>query len=122
MQSEVKVISELNLKFSEIKFRVTLPKHHEGIGAVERVIGVIKNTVSKSITSPNLVKMDEKELLTWLNLVIQKINKRLLILCGPLGITLTPNHVLLRFRNTHGEEINSEISVLRQLIRWQVSL
>ena len=52
MQSEVKVVSELNLKFSEIKFKVTLPKHHEGIGAVECVIGVIKNIVSKSIAGP----------------------------------------------------------------------
>ena len=122
MQSEVRVISELTLKFSKIEFRVILPKHHEGIVAVEQVIGVIKNTVSKSITGPNLVKMNDKELLTWLNLVIQKINNRLLILGTPLGITLTPNHVLLGFRNTHGEEINPEISVLCQLTRWQVAL
>ena len=101
MQSEVKVISELNLKFSEIEFRVTLPKHHERIGAVERVIGVIKNTISKSIMGPNLIKMNDEELLTGLNLVIHKINDRPLILCTPLGITLTPNHVLLGFRNTH---------------------
>ena len=59
------------------------------------MIGVNKNTVSKSITGPNLLKMDDEELLTWLNLVIQKINKRLLILGTPLGITLTPKHVLL---------------------------
>ena len=75
MQPEVKVVSELNLKFSKIEFKVTLPKHHEGIGAVERVIGDIKNTVSKSVTGPNLIKMNE-ELLTWLNLVIQKLNNR----------------------------------------------
>ena len=122
MKSEVKVISEYNLKFSEIKFRGTLPKHHEGIGAVERVIGVIKNTVSKSITGPNHIKMNDEELLTWLNLVIQKINDRPLILGAPLGITLTPNHVLLGFRNTQREEINPEIPVLRQLTRWQVAL
>ena len=48
MQSEVKVVSKLNLKFLEIEFRTTLPKLNEGIGAVEKVIGVIKNTVSKS--------------------------------------------------------------------------
>ena len=94
----------------------------KGIGAVDRVIGVIKNTRSKSIMGPNLVKMNDEELLTWLNLVIQKINNRLLILGTPLGITLTPNHVLLGFRNTHGEEINPEISVLCQLTRWQVAL
>ena len=35
MQSEVKVVSKLNLKFSKIEFRAMLPKHHEGIGAVE---------------------------------------------------------------------------------------
>ena len=65
VQSELKVVSALNLKFSHIEF-----KHHEGIGAIERVIGIIKNTVSKSVTGPNLVKMDNEELLTRLNLVI----------------------------------------------------
>ena len=30
-QSEQKIISALDLKFSAIEFRVTLPKHHEGI-------------------------------------------------------------------------------------------
>ena len=74
--------------------------------------------MSKSITGPNLVKLNNKEL----NLLIQKINERPLILGASLGITLTPNHVLLRFRNTHGEEINPEISVLCQLTRWQVAL
>ena len=33
------------------------------------MIGVIKNTVSKSVTGPNQVKMDEEELQTWLSLV-----------------------------------------------------
>ena len=122
MQSKVKVVSELNLKFSEIEFRATLPKHHEGIDAVERVIRVIKNTVSKSITGPNLIKMDDEELLTWLNLVIQKIIDRPLILGAPLGKTLTPNHVLLGLRNTHGEEINPENTIQCQLNRWHISL
>ena len=40
-QSEIKVVSELNIKYAAIEFRATLPKHHEGIGAVERIIGVI---------------------------------------------------------------------------------
>ena len=66
--------------------------------------------------------MNDEELLPWLNLVIQKINDRPLILGAPLGITLTPNHILLGFRNTQGEEVNPEISVLRQLTRWQVAL
>ena len=66
--------------------------------------------------------MENEELLTWLNLVIQKINDRLLILGEPLGITLKPNHVPLGFRNTHREEINREISIQCQLNRWQVSL
>ena len=66
--------------------------------------------------------MNEEELLTWLNLVIQKINDRPLILGAPLSITLTTDHILLGFRNTHGEEVNPEISVLRQLTRWQVAL
>ena len=73
-QEEIKVISALNLKLAAIEFKVTLPKHHAGIGAVERIIGLIKNTVSKSVTGPNQLKMDDEELHTWLNMVIEKIN------------------------------------------------
>ena len=51
INTEMKAISNLNLKFTSIEFRVTLPKHHAGIGAVERIIGSIKNTVSKSLTA-----------------------------------------------------------------------
>ena len=79
------------------------------------MIGVIKNTVSKSVTGPNQVKMDEEELQTWLSLVIQKINDRPLILEAPQGITLTPNYVLLGFRNTHEEEVNPDIPIQQQL-------
>ena len=46
INKEMKVISSLNLKFESIEFRVTLPKHHAGIGVVERIIGSIKNTAS----------------------------------------------------------------------------
>ena len=92
----------MNIKFSTIKFIVPLPKHHEGIGVVKCVIGIIKNTVSKSVTGPNQVKMDDEELLTWLDLVIQKINNRPLIPGAPLGITLMLNHILHGIRNTHG--------------------
>ena len=102
----MKVVSALDMKFSNIEFKVTLPKHHEGIGAVERVIGVIKNTVSKSLSGPNLIKMDDEELHTWLVLVIQKVNDRQLILGAPQGIMITPNHILHGFRNTRGDEIN----------------
>ena len=80
MDTEMKVIYSLNLKFASIEFRVTLPKHHTGIGAVERIIGSIKNTVSKFISGPHLIKMDDKELLAWLHLVIDKINNQPLIL------------------------------------------
>ena len=59
-QSEVRVVSELNIKFAAIEFRATLPKHHEGIGAVERIIGVIKNTASKAVISSNQLKMDNQ--------------------------------------------------------------
>ena len=90
IDTEMKVISALNVKFATIKFRVTLPKHHAGIGAVERIIGSIKNTVSKSLTGPHQLKMDDEELLTWIHLVIDKLNNRPLILGAPLGITLTP--------------------------------
>ena len=83
----MKVISSLNLKFTAIEFRVTLPKHHAGIGAVERINGSIKNTISKSISGPHQIKMDDEELLTWLHLVIDKINNRPLILGAPSHLT-----------------------------------
>ena len=64
INTEMKVISSLNIKFASIEFRFTLPKHPAGIGAVERIIGFIKNTVSKSISGPHQQKMDDEELLT----------------------------------------------------------
>ena len=60
----MKVVSAIDMKFFDIEFKVTLPEHHEGIGAVEHVIGIIKNTVSKSLAEPNLIKMDDEELYT----------------------------------------------------------
>ena len=121
-QTEVKVVSELNIKFAAIEFRATLPKHHEGIGAVERIIGVLKNTASKAVIGPNQVKMDDKELHTWLNMVTEKVNDRPLILGAPQGISITPNRILLGFRNTHGEEVYLDVPVQCQLVRWQTCL
>ena len=94
INTEMKVISALNIKFATIEFRVSLPKHYAGIGAVERIKGSIKDTVSKSLSGPHQLKMDDKELLTWIHQVIDRANNRPLILGAPLGITLTPNHVL----------------------------
>jgi len=122
IHTEMKVISNLNLKFESIEFRVTLPKHHAGIGAVERIIGSIKNTVSKSVSGPNQLMMDDEELLTWTHMVIDKLNNRPLILGAPLGITLTPNHVLQGFRECYGDEVNPESPVQHQLSRWRIVL
>ena len=66
--------------------------------------------------------MDDEELHTWLSMVTEKVNDRPLILGAPQGITITPNHVLLGFRNTHGEEVNLDVSVQHQLTRWQTCL
>ena len=51
--------------------------------------------VSKSSSDPHQLKMNDEELLTWIHLVIDKLNNWPPILGAPLGITLTPNHVLL---------------------------
>ena len=110
-------MSKLNIKFAAIKFRATLLKHHEGIGAVERVIGVIKNTASKAVIGPNQLQMDDEELHTWLSMVTEKVNDQPLILGAPQGIIITPNHVLLGFRNTHGEEVDLDVSAQHQLTR-----
>ena len=107
----------LNLKFTSIEFRVTLPKHHAGIGAVERIIGSIKNTINKSLTGPHQLIMDDKELLTWTHRVIEKLNNRPLILGAPLGITLTPNHVLQGFRECFRDEVNPTASINQQISR-----
>ena len=118
----MKVISNLNLKFTSIEFRVTLPKHHAGIGAVERIIGSIKNTVSKSLVGPHQLTMDDEELLTWTHGVIEKLNNRPLILGAPLGITLTPNHVLQGFREGFGDEVNPVAPINQQISRWNLAL
>ena len=118
---EMKVISNHNLKFTSIEFRVTLPKHHAGYGAVERIFGSIKNTVSKSV-GPHQLIMDDKELLTWTHGVIEKLNNRPLILGAPLGITLTPNHVLQEFREGFGDKVNSLAPINQQISRWNVAL
>ena len=101
INTEMKVISDLNIKFESIEFRVTLPNHHQGVAAVERIIGSIKNTVSKSLSGANQLLMDDEELLTWTTQVINKINNRPLILGAPLGIIITPNHVILGFRDCY---------------------
>ena len=119
INTEMKVISAHNVKFATIQFRVTLSKPHPGIGAVERIIGSIKNTVNKSLSGLHQLKMDDEELLTWIHLVIDKLNNRPLILGAPLGITLTPNHVLLGFWEFYGDEINPDISVQHQISRWR---
>ena len=118
----MKVLSDLNLKFESIEFRVTLPKHHAGIAAVERIIGSIENTVSKSLSGPHQLKMDDEELLTWTHQVIHRLNNRPLILGAPLGITLTPNHVLQGFRDCYGDEINPDVSIQHQVSRWRTVL
>ena len=64
--------------------------------------------------------MDDEELHTWLNMVTEKVNDCPLILGAPQGIT--PNHILLGFRKTHGEEVDLEVQVQHQLIRWQTCL
>ena len=66
--------------------------------------------------------MDNEENHTWLVLVIQKINDRPLILGAPQGITITPNHILHGFRNTHGGEINPVTTVQQQLNRLKICL
>ena len=66
--------------------------------------------------------MDNKELLTWIHLVIDKLNNRPLILGASLGITLTPNQVLLGFRECYGDKINPDVSVQHQLSRWRIVL
>ena len=68
------------------------------------------------------IKFAAEELHTWLNIIREKVKNWPLILGAPQGISITPNHVLLGFRNTHGEEINLDVPVQHQLIRWKTCL
>ena len=89
---------------------------------MERIIGSIKNTLSKSVSGPQQLAMDDEELLTWSHMVIDKLNNRPLILGDPLGITLIPNHVLPGFKDCYGDEINPDATVQHQLSRWKIAL
>ena len=122
INTKMKVISALNIKFATIKFRVTLPKHHAGIGAVERIIGSIKNTVSKSLSGPHQLKMDDKELLTWIHLIIDKLNNCPLILGAPLGIILTPTMYSFGSGSATERRFHPDVSVQHQLSRWRIVL
>ena len=66
--------------------------------------------------------MDDKELLTWSHMVIDKLKNPPLILGAPLGITLTPNHVLQGFKDCYGDKINPDATVQHQLSRWKIAL
>ena len=63
--------------------------------------------------------MDDEELHTWLCMVTEQVNDRPLILGAPQGNFITPNFILLGFQNTHGEEVNLDVSVEHQLTRWK---
>ena len=121
-ESETSVVPELNLKFSSIEFRYALPKHHEGIGAVERVIGFIKNTVQKSLSTPSMIEMDDENFKTWISGVINKTNNRPLIMGLPAGITLTPNSIIHGFNDEFTESGDIDTPVGVQLQRWRCAL
>ena len=87
---------------------------------MERVISSIKNTISKSVTGPHQLTMEE--LFTWENMVIDKLNNCPLILGTPLRITLTPNCVLQGLRLCYCGEINPDALVQHQLFRWKIIL
>ena len=55
-------------------------------------------------------------------MVIDKLNNRPLILGAPLGITLTPNHVLLGYKDCFGDEVNPDVTVQNQISRWRIVL
>ena len=55
-------------------------------------------------------------------MVINELNNRPLILGAPLGITLTPNHILQGFKECYGDEINPDTPVQHQLSRWKIAL
>ena len=55
--------------------------------------------------------MYDQGLLIWLNLVIQKVNNRPLILGALLGITLTPNHILPWIQEHPGRGDQPEIKL-----------
>ena len=74
------------------------------------------------MVEPQHLIMNDEELLTWSHMVIDELNNRPLILAAPLGITITPNHILQGYKEGHGDEINPNTPVQHQLSRWNIAL
>ena len=85
------------------------------------MVGLIKNTISKSISDPTRVKMNQEEFNTWIAKVMQTANDRPLVLGLPEGLTITPNNVLLGFRENYSKIENSipQPGISSQIQRWR---
>ena len=89
-----KEFAVLERSYRKIEFRTTFPKHHQGIGACERMVGYIKNSVMHNVKGIQASQMSNQEFLTWLARITSIVNDRPLILAAPLGLSLTPNDIL----------------------------
>ena len=66
--------------------------------------------------------MSDEEFRTWLSKVMQKVNDRPLFLGLPIGVKLTPNHVLHGFPGDFHCEEKLSFPVGQQLQRWRTAL
>ena len=117
-----KELAALENEYKKILFRKALPKHHAGVGAVERVIGHLKNGIMINMKGPAPSTMGQEEFHTWLAKVEDMANSRPLVMGLPIGITLTPNDLLKGRQEDFQGSWEGGSKVARQMHRIQHNL
>ena len=107
----------LERSYRNVEFRIALPKQHNMIGAVERVIGLIKNSIKPNMKGPEVTMLTSEEFVTWLATITDKVNNRPLVLSAAVGLTLTPNDILHGSSHQYAGAEDSTTSIGLQLQR-----
>ena len=115
-------VEALENRYRTIEFRKALPKHHETVGAVERVIGFIKRGVIPNMQGKDASLMSQEEFNTWLARIANIANNRPLVIGMPIGVTLTPNDILLGRQGEYKGSWDGKTKVAAQLARVQENL
>ena len=92
------------------------------MGAVERVIGHLKNGIMINMKGPAPSTMEQEEFNTWLTRVEDIANSRPLVMGLPIGITLTPNDLLKGRQEDFQGSWEGSSKVAKQMNRIQENL